>query len=832
MVNAWRRLSRAPGFTLVVTVTLALAIGASGAIFTLIDQLLLRRLPVRQPDALVVVSAFPLPWLGPSRGFADRLPDGSMVLSTSYDTYVALTEHVAAFERTLAFQPFRGVVRLGDTPLEAWGELVTGSYFDMLGITPAVGRLLGSTDEGPDASPVVVLAHGYWQRQFGGDPAAVGRTVQIAGSAVTIVGVSQSGFAGMGGARSSDFFVPLAMHDQLTGARAPYRLKYAGTHMLKMMARLRPETNLEQAQALAESVYQQLVANGCLRTQCTEKDRQVYARTRFRLLPGGTVASTQGAVTPQLVRALQVLMAMAVLLVVIATSNVTNLILARELRHRRDVAIRYSLGAGRLRMLGDRLVESVVLACAAGGVSLVIGGWLAGALLIMLPIGPEHVSIATAPSWRVVVFTACIALACGLTIWIAASLPVTRRSTLPQLSDAGDGAPRSALLGVRRGLLVLQTALSLALLCGASVFAHSLYNLTSVDPGFRTTGLTVFRIQPGSALTGAAEFSGVVREMLASVRQAGGVQTATATSFVPFVGGGGSAPVVGGSVPADAEKPVFATQVSAMAGYFNAIGLPIVRGREFGEQDVAEAPPVAVISESLARVLFGDTEPIGQMIGPQYGAQDTRVVGVVTDTRTGVRRPPEPAMYSPWAQKPMSWAVMVVRTAREGQLDLSLVRRIAARIDKSLAITEFSTLNGMVASSLARDRALALLSAATGGLAAFLCGLGLFGLMDYWVTARAREIGVRLALGASPRSIQWLMVREALVVTLIGAAIGLPVYLTASRMLGAILFGVSPIDPAALASGPAVLALVAVAASWIPTHQAMRLDPAATLRRV
>jgi ABC-type antimicrobial peptide transport system permease subunit len=180
----------------------------------------------------------------------------------------------------------------------------------------------------------------------------------------------------------------------------------------------------------------------------------------------------------------------------------------------------------------------------------------------------------------------------------------------------------------------------------------------------------------------------------------------------------------------------------------------------------------------------------------------------------------------------MSWAVMVIRTAREGQLDLSLVRQIAARIDKSMAITEFSTLNGMVASSLARDRALALLSAATGGLAAFLCGLGLFGLMDYWVTARAREIGVRLALGASPRSIQWLMVREALVVTLIGAAIGLPVYLTASRMLGAILFAVSPIDPAALASGPAVLALVTVAASWIPTRQAMRLDPAETLRRV
>jgi predicted permease len=378
----------------------------------------------------------------------------------------------------------------------------------------------------------------------------------------------------------------------------------------------------------------------------------------------------------------------------------------------------------------------------------------------------------------------------------------------------------------------LQTALSLALLCGASVLAHSLYNLTSVDPGFRTTGLTVFRIQPGSALTGGTEFSGVVRETLAALRQSGGVQTATATSFVPFVGDGGASPVVGGSVPADTEKPVVATVGSAMAGYFDAIGLPIVRGREFDEQDVTEAPRVAVISESLARMLFGDAEPIGQMIGWQYGALDIRVVGVITDTRTGVRRPAEPAVYFPWTQKPSSWAVVVVRTAREGQLDLSSVRQIAARIDKSVAITEFSTLNDMVASSLARDRALALLSAGTGLLAAFLCGLGLFGLMNYSVIARTPEIGIRLALGASARSIQCLVVREALVVTLGGAAIGLAVYVAASRMFGAILFGVSPIDPAALASGPGVLALVTVAASWMPARQAMRLDPAETLRRV
>jgi predicted permease len=826
--RALRRLFKAPGFSLVVVVTLALAIGANGAVFTLIDQLLLRPLPVSEPERLVVVNSSRVPHMGPSISFGGRRPDGTMVRAMSHGLFVALTERVPLFERTLARRPWRGTVMLGDTPAEAWGEMVTGSYFGMLGIVPAAGRLLGPGDDRPGAPPVVVLAHGYWQRQFGGDPSAVGRTIRVAGSPATVIGVAAAGFTGMDGARSTDFFVPLEMHDVLVPRQ---RLKDPGLSALSMMARLRPGTTLEQAQAAAAAVYQQLVADALGRAAFSAKDLQVIAGYRLTLLPGGTVASQQAAVSPQLVLALRLLMAMAVVLLVISATNVTNLILAREVRRRRDVAIRFALGAGRVQLLGERLVESLVLALAAGGASLVVASWLADALLLMLPVGAQQASVETAPDRRTLLFTAGIALASGLLVWLASSLPATRRSSLPPLTDAGDGERRAGTFGLRRGLLAVQAALSLALLCGASILSHSLYNLTSVDPGFRTEGLTVFRLQPGSAATSAADFAEVVRAALPAVHAITGVQAVAATTGLPLVGGGGGTWVAGGKVPRDAEKAVLADEVSVTAGYFAAIGLPLVRGREFTDQDGAGAPRVAVVNESLASALFGDQDPIGQVMGGQYGPLDTRIVGIVKDTRTGVRRPPEPTMYVPWPQQPVSWTLVVARTPRDGMLDLSAVRRVAARLDPSMPVAGFSTLNGMVAVTLARDRMLALLSSAIGGLGAFLCGLGLYGLMNYRVATRAREIGIRLALGAGRRSIQWLVVREALVVTLVGAPFGLAAYLASSRVVASMLFELSPTDAATLAGGACALTLVTMAAAFVPARRALRVDPAVTLRR-
>ena len=824
-----RRLIKAPLFSVVVIITLALAIGANGAVFTLIDQLLLRPLTVSQPETLVVVNAPSVPHKCPCFTSVRRGPDGAVVRNMNYDLFRTLTERVPLFERTLALTMWRGNVLVGQEPAEASGELVSGSYFGLLGIAPAIGRLMGPADDQPGAPRTAVLAHGWWQRQFGGDASVVGRTIRVSGFPVTVVGVAAAGFTGMAGARSSDLFIPLAMYDLLVPLPAPYGLRDTGISPLEMMARLRSGTTIQQAEVAADAIYQQLIADALGRGTFTAKDLEVIARQRLTLFSGGTAASRQGALTPQLLLALRLLMAMALLLLAISAANVTNLILAREVRRRRELAIRFALGAGRARMLGERLVESLLLALAAGGASVIISAWLADVLLGMLPIGPQQISVTPTPGPRVLFFTAGVAVASGLLIWLASSIQATRRSSLPTLSGAAAGG-RGGSLRLRRGLLAMQAALSLALLCAASMLAHSLYNLTSVDPGFNTRGLTTFRIAPDSATQTSGKFEEVLRSTLDALLTMSGVQAVGATTELPLFTGGGTF-VVGGRLPVDAETALMAGSVSVTPGYFAALGVPIIHGRDFAEADTDASPRVAIVNESLAKALFDDRNPVGQMIGLRYQSLDRRIVGVVKDTRTGVRTPPEPAMYLPWLQQPLRWALVVVRTPRDGMLDVSSVREVAARIDPAMPVTSFSTMTGMVAASLARDRMLALLSLAIGGLGALLCGLGLLGLMNYQVATRAREIGVRLALGAGARAIQWLVVRDALVVTLVGAPIGLAAYFASSHVLQSIVFGVSSTDVWTPTSGAVVLALVTVAAAWIPAHRAMTLDPAVALRR-
>jgi ABC-type antimicrobial peptide transport system permease subunit len=309
------------------------------------------------------------------------------------------------------------------------------------------------------------------------------------------------------------------------------------------------------------------------------------------------------------------------------------------------------------------------------------------------------------------------------------------------------------------------------------------------------------------------------------------VKGAAATTELPALEGGGGTWAVGGHVPLNAEKAVLVDEVSVTPGFFSTIGMPVIRGRDLGAEDVGGAQHVAVINESLARALFGDEDPLGQMIGGQYQALDTRVVGIVKDARAGVRQPAFPAMYEPWAQHPLAWASVVVRTRDDRTLDVATIQRVAARVDPSMPITRVATLDALIADTLARDRMLALLSSAIGGLAAFLCGLGLYGIMNYRVANRAREIGIRVALGAAARSVQWLIVREAIVVMAIGIPIGLAAYVASSRVLGSLLFQLSPTDRTTLAGGVCLLAIVTVAAAFVPARRAARVDPAVTLRR-
>jgi predicted permease len=830
--HSLRRLVVAPGFTFVIVVTLAIAIGANAAVYTLIDQLLLKPLPVSEPDTLVIVNAPSLPHNGPSAtGVVGRGPNGVVLRAMNYSLFAALTEQVPTFQTTFARRPFRGTVLVGDTPAEAWGELVSGDYFPALGIKAALGRVLGPADDRSGSSSVVVLSHGYWQRQFGGDPAVIGRTIRISGFPLTVVGVASAGFTGLAGARASEFFVPLDMCDTLWPRPAPYRMKDPGSNFLTMMARLRRGTALEQAQAAAGHVYKQLVADALGRATFTAKDLQVIAGYELTLIPGGSVGSQQAGVSRQLLLALRLLMVMAVVLLLISAGNVTNLILAREAHRRREVAVRFALGASRSRLLRERLYESLALVLASGAAGLLVAAWLADAMLVMLPISPEQTSVVTTPGRQTLLFVAGVSLASGILVWLASSIQATRRGALPPLSDSSTGEGRPHGLAFRRGLLVVQAALSLALLCGAGMLAHSLYNLTSVDAGFPTGGLTTFRLQPGSPTTNAEAFVQPLGSVIEALTTTGGVKSTAATTVLPVLEGGGGTWAVGGNLPLNAERAVLVDAVSVTPGFFSTIGIPVIRGRDLSVEDVAGGQRVAVINESLARTLFGDRDPLGEMIGLQYQALDRRVVGIVKDARAGMRQPPAPAMYQPWAQAPLGQAWVVVRTSEGRTLDVLTIQRVVARVDPSMPVLRVSTLDALIADTLARDRMLALLSSAIGGLAAFLCGLGLFGIMNYRVANRAREIGIRVALGATAQSIQWLIAREAIVVMALGMPIGLAAYVASSKAMGSLLFELSPTDEATLAAGVGLLALVTLAAAFVPARRAARLDPAVTLRR-
>ena len=843
--HALRRLVKAPSFAIVSVVTLATALGANTAVFTLIDQLLLRPLPVKEPDTLVLVSARALPRFGHegSVSGSGRRPDGRIAELISYPLFSALAERMPAFAESFAQCTRPYPVLVGDTPNDLRGQLVSGNYFTMLGIKAAAGRLLSRDDDRPGAAPAVVISHGYWQRQFAGDPSAVGRTIRISGHPATIVGVTEAGFTGLGGwGPSPDFFAPLELFDVLKDPRM-YSLRSGGTSVLEMIARLRPGTSIEQAQVAGETVYQQLWADavGGHEKELEESDRRLLrilppkAREiaalgrHLTLFPAGYGLSSQSFVSPQLVRALQMLMVMAVLLLLIGASNVTNLIVARGAAARREVAICLALGASRTRLLAERLVDNLLVAAAAGAGSLLVAEWLAGVLLLILPLGSGQTSMTTTPDRRTILFTFGVALATGLFVWLASSLQIMRRSTLPPLTDTGLGGVSTRPLTLRRGLLAVQTALSLALLCAASMFAHSLFNLTSIDAGFQVGGLTTFRLQT-SAAAASKPIEPVVRDTMAALAGTADVQSVAATTELPLMNRGGTN-VVGGNVPVNAERAVTAGEIAVTPGYFRTIGLPLLRGRELTEQDTAGTERVAVINESLARALFGDRNPIGQRIGLQYVALDTTVVGVVKDTKASLRQPPEPAMFTPLAQHAVPWMTLVVRTRSGRPLDMPTVRALVNRIDSTVPVTDLASMEQRIADTLSRDRILAMLTSAFAGLAALLCGLGLFGMMTFHVATRQREMGIRMALGAERRSIQWNVVREAVFVILAGAPLGLAVYIASSRVIGSFLFDLSPTDVPTVAAAASMLVLVALAASFIPARRATRLDPAVILRR-
>ena len=824
--RAGRRLARAPGFSLVVALTLGLAIGANTALFSVMDQLVLRPLPVGEPERLVVLNA-PGPGAGSMHMFS------GFARPVSYPMYRDLREGCGDFEGLLGRLPVTLDLEAQGTIQRIAGELVSGNYFQVLGVGASLGRVLGAADDRDRLGhPVVVLAHGFWRRRFGADPGIVGREVALNGHAMTVVGVAARGFSGVEVGSASDVFVPMAMKAWATPAWDDVddrRVLWVG-----LMARLKPGVGMAQAQASCNAVYARALQGELEQIAgLSPAGRARFAGKRLELLPG---ARGRSDLRREFQAPLAALLAMVGLVLLIACANVANLLTARAQARQREIAVRLSLGATRGRLARELLAEGLLLSLAGGAAGLLLAYWSTDALLAALPIDPARLALSPSPDGRVAAFTLALCLLSTLLFGLYPALQSSRPALVGTLrEEAGSLAGGRSQARVRRGLVAAEVALSLLLLVGAGLFARSLHNLRRLDPGFDPRPLLTFFLDAelaGYSPTQAQALVGRVREELLALP---GVARVSAAQ-VPLMTGSDSRSRMRpeGYVPRDGED--MGSDMNFVAPDFcETLGITLLAGRGLGTADAAGATPVAVVNEAFARRFFAGADPIGRHvgIGRREDGPPLEVVGLVRDGKHGsLREEPKPMLYVPHAQLTDDFGPLTfyVRARGEPLALAQAVRQALRRVDPKLPVNDLRPMRTLVDESLFAERLSSGLSAAFGLLATLLAATGLYAVLAFGVARRTREIGVRMALGAARGEVVGLVLRDLLGMAGAGIAVGLPLAVALGQALRSQLFGLTPADPPTLAAATALLLAVTLAAGYLPARRATRLDPAQALR--
>ncbi len=823
---ALRTLLRSPLFTTVAVLSLALGVGANTAIFSLLNQVLFRSLPVRDAERIVLFD-----FKGVSEGSAHA---DSSATPFSYPMYREFRDGNQAFDGLIARSYANVTAVTHDQPERVQAELISGNFFEVLGVTPGLGRIIGSSDDvTPGGHPVIVISYGYWQRRFSGERAALNQTIRINGLPMTIVGVTPESFRSMVSGQTPDLYMSMAMKAAASPLEKKDPLTDRTSRWMAVFGRLKPGMSREQAQASMGPLYRSsLEADLAAMPEAPPRFRTKSLTNRLVLQPA---AQGINQLEQQWKKPLIAVMAMVGLVLLIACANVANLLISRASARRREIAIRIAIGASRMILVRQLLVESLLLSVAGGVMGLGVSYWISQLLIRLIP-GDELGGWLTATlDWRLLVFALTLSVISGLLFGIVPALSATRsgHNVAPALKEQGGSVSRGQIR-LRQFLVVSQLALSLVLLVAAALFARSFANLLKLDPGFRPEKLLTFGVNPGLSGYKTPETLALLSRVQERLGAMPGVTSVAASQLLPLSNSNMTSNVTVEGYTATEDEDTDAHNNLISAGYFSTLGVPMINGREFTTADNEAGPRVAIVNEAFVRRFFKDGRAIGRHM-KQGGAKtkpDIEIVGVVRDSKNNsLREKTTPFFYFPYLQIKRNVGIsFVVRTKGNETAAASSVRNAMHEMDANLPLENLGWMTTRIEDSVFLDRLIALLASAFGVLATILAGVGLYGVIAYLTLRRTSEIGIRMALGATQGNILWLVMKEVSLLIAGGLAVGIPCMLLASRLIESELFGIHANDPLMLFSAALVLSSIALLAGYIPARRAMRIEPLQALR--
>ncbi len=821
-----RMLRKNPGFTAVAALMLALGIGANTGIFSVMQQVLLQRLPVSHPEELVLLYA-----PGPTQGHVSS-DEGDGSESFSYPMYKDLRDHTSVFAGLAAKADFPVSLASRGQTERAEAELVSGNYFEVLGVHPAIGRTLQPEDSAAEGSnPVVMLGYGYWQKRFGGDARILNEGLLINNQAMTVVGVVQSEFNGIQLGEVPDLYIPIAMKHSITPSWNG--LSDHKDYWVKLIGRLKRGMSRDEAVAGIAPAYHALIVDElALITGWNDQQKAGFLSKKVVLKNGARGRPLlENGTRDQLLT----LMAMVGLVLVIACANVAALQIARGAARQKEIALRLSLGASRSQLVRQLVIESFLLSSFGAVLGLAIAMWISNGLVHFAAANEVADGLSSSLSAPVLLFAVAVTIVSSLFFGVSPALRTTRVELVSTLKEQGGSlSSGQAHASFRKGLVVSQVALTLLLITVAGGFVRSLYNLKHVDLGLQPTNILQFSVDPelnGYTKERSLDFFRRLEERIAALP---GVRSLSGVEEPLIADSDRASNVTVEGEPAETAGTRGVLRNGVGDGHFSNLGIPLIEGREFGVQDGPTSPKVAIINEAMAKTFFSGGSAIGRhmRIGGGNGPLDMEIIGIVKDSyHSGVREKPQEFMYLPYRQeKTVGRLTYYVRSSQDPVALAGTIRKTVEELDPSLPIFQERSFEEQIDRQLSNDRLVATLATVFGALAALLAAIGIYGLLAYTVAQRTREIGVRMALGAAPDRVGRMILGDVARLVGLGILIGLPLAYALGTVVNSLLYGVKVFETTAILMALAILGIAALAAGYFPARRATRVDPMIALR--